>query len=345
MKVMSQVLTRASRELFTRGHDEVFHNMQDLFDHCSREREQSVDRWEMPRRLQPLGCPDGLLLNLADEGAFQMNDWSFGQLCRLAKVNRETVNRVSADTATRIFQETLPRSGKPLQILTSGHNVRAIHGASYTRLYNSELLDIVNDTALGFEPAQQGILGKTGLYCGEQDMFVFMIDPLGWIEIDGEAFAPGFFLWNSEVGRRSVGIETFWFQAVCANHIVWDAVDVMEFSRKHTTNVHEALGHIRHSIQQLVTRRDSRRDHFVSTIRSAMQRKLGDDAEAVLTQLSQRGIPRKLGKEALELAGQNGRFTIFSIVDALTRLTGSIRWIGDRTELDQKIGRLLNLAI
>jgi hypothetical protein len=33
--------------------------------------------------------------------AFQMNDWSFGQLCRLAKLNRETVNRVSADTATR----------------------------------------------------------------------------------------------------------------------------------------------------------------------------------------------------------------------------------------------------
>ena len=33
--------------------------------------------------------------------AFQMNDWSFGQLCRLAKVHRETVNRVSADTATR----------------------------------------------------------------------------------------------------------------------------------------------------------------------------------------------------------------------------------------------------
>ena len=77
--------------------------------------------------------------------AFQMNDWSFGQLCRLAKVNRETVNRVSADTATRIFQETLPRSGKPLQLLTAGDSVRAIHGASYTRLYNSELLEIVLD--------------------------------------------------------------------------------------------------------------------------------------------------------------------------------------------------------
>jgi hypothetical protein len=67
-------------------------------------------------------------------------------------------------------------------------------------------------------------------------------------------------------------------------------------------------------------------------------------AEVKLNRLSQRGIPRRLAKEALELAGQNGRFTIFSLVDALTRLTGEICWIGDRTELDQKIGRLLSLA-
>ena len=243
--------------------------------------------------------------------AFQMNDWSFGQLCRLAKVNRETVNRVSADTATRIFQETLPRSGKPLQLLTAGDSVRAIHGASYTRLYNSELLEIVQDTAKGFEPAQQGLLGKTGLYCGEQDMFVFLIDPLGWTEIDGEAFAPGFFLWNSEVGRRSVGIETFWFQAVCANHIVWDAVDVTEVSRKHTTNVRSALSDIRHSIRELVARRDSRRDHFVSTIRSAMRRTLGDDADAVLNKLhcSLDWRPNRTGPENRQPA-ESGRLII-----------------------------------
>jgi hypothetical protein len=36
-------------------------------------------------------------------------------------------------------------------------------------------------------------------------MFCFLIDPTGWTEINGEAFAPGFFLWNSEVGKRSVG--------------------------------------------------------------------------------------------------------------------------------------------
>jgi hypothetical protein len=102
---------------------------------------------------------------------------------------------------------------------------------------------MVREFATDFQPPQKGGAvddGGTGLYCGEQDMFVFLIDPTGWAEIDGEAFAPGFFLWNSEVGRRSVGVQTFWFQAVCQNHIVWDAVEVVEFSRKHTANVHES---------------------------------------------------------------------------------------------------------
>ena len=56
------------------------------------------------------------------------------------------------------------------------------------------------------------------------------------------------------------------------------------------------------------------------------------------------GIPKELAKSALELATQQGRFTIFSLVDALTRLTQSVKFIGDRTELDQKIGKLLTLA-
>ncbi|MFN9288386.1 MAG: hypothetical protein ACK6EB_09950, partial [Planctomyces sp.] len=46
-----------------------------------------------------------------------------------------------------------------------------------------------------------------------------------------------------------------------------------------------ALSDIRHSIRELVARRDARRDHFVSTIRSAMRRTLGDDADAVLNKL------------------------------------------------------------
>ena len=199
------------------------------------------------------------------------------------------------------------------------------------------------DAADGFEPPPAGLGGATGLYCGEQDMFCFLIDPGGWTEIGGEAFAPGFFLWNSEVGRRSLGIQTFWFQAICQNHLVWDAVEVVEFKRKHTTNVRDSLVEIRRIVGDLVARRDERRDGFSRAIDKAMRTQLGDDADDVLKILRQRGINAKMANEAIDLA--QGRFTIFAMVDALTRLAGRIRNAGDRFEVDQRTGSLLALAV
>lgn len=273
-----------------------------------------------------------------------MNDWSFGQLAKLAGVSKETVNRLSPATASQVFAETLPRGSKPLQVFTDEEGVRSIHGTSYTRLFNADLVRMLQEFAVDFQPPQKGMNGATGLYCGEQDLFCFLIDPTGWTEIEGEAFAPGFFLWNSEVGKRSIGVETFWFQAVCQNHIVWDAVEVVEFTRKHTSSVHESFGEIRRIIEGLVARRDERRDSFLQIIRKAMVTKLGDDAEEVLQSLSKHGIPRNAAKEALAIAKEQGRFTVFNLVDALTRLAGEMRFAGDRAEADQKASSLLELV-
>ncbi len=339
-----QNLTRAHQELFSRPADERFCSLPALAAHCRQEKQEAIDRWHLPQLLRPRPDDAHLELTLGDDGAFTMNDWSFSQLCKLAGVSKETVNRLTPETAGRVFADTLPAGQKPLQVLTNGQRVRSIHGASYTRLYNADLLHIVQEFATDFMPPQAGMNDATGLYCGEQDMFAFLIDPTGWIEIEGEAFAPGFFLWNSEVGRRSVGIETFWFQAVCQNHIVWDAVEVIEFTRKHTTNVHDSLGEIRRIIENLVAKRDARRDGFVEVIRKAATTKFGDNADEVLKNLATHGISRQLAKQALELAQQQGRFTIFALVDALTRLTGKIDYAGDRTEADQKVASLLALA-
>ena len=81
-------------------------------------------------------------------------------------------------------------------------------------------------------------------------MFAFLIDPAGWIDIGGTDFAPGFFCWNSEVGRRSVGIQSFWFERICQNHIVWDAIEVVELKRCHRGNVQEALLDVREAIRE-----------------------------------------------------------------------------------------------
>ncbi len=326
-------LMKANTELFRRAPDERFSSMQDLWTHCHADKQNSQDLWKSPKDII---LDDSMTLCAGLDGSFQLNDWSFSQVCKMAGVAKETVNRLSRPTASLVFGETLPRGNKPLQIVTSGETVRSIHGTQYTRLWNADLLSMVREFAVDFQPPQTGMNGATGLYCGEQDMFVFMIDPLGWVEIDGENYAPGFFLWNSEVGRRSLGIQTFWFQAVCQNHIVWDATEVVEWTRKHTAKVNEGIPQIRTLIERLVEKRDARKDGFVAVIRKAMQEKLGDDAEETLTALTKNGIGRSMAKKALEIAEKAGRFTIWALVDALTRIAGESQNAGDRIEADQK---------
>ena len=337
-------LTRANRELFRRGPDESFATLKELHDHCRQERQYSSDVWQRPQSLMPRVQDDGLLLTLENGSDVGLTDWSFNQMCRLAGMSKETVNRFHPETARLAFRDTLPNSDKPIQLLTTGQSVRSIHGVSYTRLWNSELLEVVRDAAVDFQPPQTAFNGGSGLYCGEQDMFCFLIDPTGWIEIDGEEFAPGFFVWNSEVGRRSLGMQSFWFQRICQNHIVWDAVDVVEFTRKHTASVRDGLQEIRRHINALVTKRDARRDAFANVLRKAMQTRLGTDSESVAKELGKHGIPLHFIKEAMEIARTQGGFTIFSLVDALTRLTQRSKYAADRADADYKVAQLLSLA-
>lgn len=336
-------LTRAHHELFRRSPDECFPSFDALYSKCADDHIASDDLWSRP---QEFVLTHDMTLSLENSAEFQLTDWSFSQLCRMAGVSRDTINRLSPKTASKAFEETLPHTNKPLQLLTTGEHVRSIHGASYTRLWNIELLNLVKEFTSDFSPPQIAADGtSSGLYCGEQDMFAFLIDPTGWAEIKGEAFAPGFFLWNSEVGRRTLGIQTFWFQRVCQNHIVWDAVEVVEFTRKHTAKVRDGLNDIRRIIENLVAKCDARRDGFVECMRKAMKERLGHDADDVIKRLTQQGIPRGLVADALEIAREQGGFTIFAVVDALTRLSQSVRLAGDRAELDAKIGAILSLAV
>ncbi|MBC7818735.1 MAG: DUF932 domain-containing protein, partial [Planctomycetaceae bacterium] len=184
-------LTAANNELFRRSPDERFASLSDLVQHCQTQKTASLDRWHLPQSLTATAGDGRLNLQVGTDGAFLMNDWSFSQLCGLSGVSKETVNRLSPGTATHVFRETIPVGKKPLQLLTTGEIVRSIHGASYTRLWNTVLLQVILEFATDFQPPQKAASGGTGLYAGEQDIFCFMIDPTGWAEIGGEAFAPG----------------------------------------------------------------------------------------------------------------------------------------------------------
>ena len=108
-----QNLTRASEELFRRGPDECFATFDALWQHCQEAKARSVERWHPPTELRVEPYAGQLRLLRGDEATYRLNDWSFTQLCSLAGVSKDTVNRLSSATASQFFAETLPAGGKP----------------------------------------------------------------------------------------------------------------------------------------------------------------------------------------------------------------------------------------
>lgn len=339
-------LTKASKQLFGRSEDEFVSDLDTLTRLTLAQKSGGKDRWQLPQTIRPVRHGDVVGLDLGADGSFGLNDWSFSQLCKMAAVSKDTVNKLAPQTAAQVFLETLPVGKKPTQVLTEGGVIRSIHGTNYSRLWNHDLIEGVRDaTGDTFSHPRRGCNGATGLYLGEQDMFAFLIDPDGWVEIDGEAFAPGFFVWNSEVGRRSVGIQTFFFQQVCTNHIVWDAIEVEEATWTHTAKVDEAIPVIKAMVGQLAKRRNDLRDSFARVLRRAVETELGADADDVLKALAKHGIPAGLGRLACELCEKTGkRFTIFSMVDALTQMNRESKFAGERTEADIRAASLLKIV-
>ena len=297
-------------------------------------------------------CPevhDGRIsLRIDGHPPCSLNDWSFSQLCGIAGVAKDTVNRLQPETAAQVLTETLQeRSQDDMDLQALVYNddlVRAVNSERYRRLWNIELVQTLQEFAVDFAPPQKGYNGATGLYAGEQDMFCFLIDPTGWTDIGGEAFAPGFFVWNSEVGRRTVGISTFWFQAVCANHIVWDATEVTEITHRHTGRVRDTLAQIRQAIEQLAQKRDQRKDRFAKVIAKAMETAMATTRRKRQQLLADAKFTRYLATRAVEIARTSGRLTVWAMVNALTQLSRESKFAGSRAEIDQRASSLLDLV-
>ena len=91
-----QNLTKAHQELFRRAPDACFPSLDRLYEHCYSQSQSSKDRWHPPQSIRPVVVDNpaghsGLDLEIAGTGRFVMNDWSFSQLCALARVSKETV--------------------------------------------------------------------------------------------------------------------------------------------------------------------------------------------------------------------------------------------------------------
>lgn len=345
-------LMHAHKEWRDRPADERFASWGDLVNNVKADKAASKEVVIVGGGISVLPRQPEMYLSAKGRGA-PLNEWSFGQVARLAGAPPGYLQTLSAETAARALNEGLAAVDADLKLLIRQGAVAAVNGPRYSRVYDADLLrqidGMVQSGSWRNPPARSNNgSNNAGLYRGQRDMFVFLVNEESRID-DGspEGLARGFFLWNSEVGARSFGISTFLYRYVCGNHIVWDATDVVESRLRHIGEVH---GRIRGEIELHLGAwaQESARE-VEAKIKVAKSKILGkNQAEVVKSVVKATGLPQGTVIGAWEGASgwtsvDGAPDTAWGMTQALTRYAQSSKWIGGRTDVDRAAGQLLSV--
>lgn len=267
--------TKASYEWATRPADERFWNLSELAAHLVREQEQTITGKVRSSALRAIPRNGDIAIAGANLDASPSN-WSFGQVAGLAGAPASYLAKLPSNLAADCINVGLDaRSEKDktdtLRVLLrqteNGYKLRAMNSEIYGRITDLETVRALQElTTRGWRvpPARPAnddprarpateedvlsskgslsvqvgdLIAPAGVYCGDRDMFIFMVNEDARID-DGsaEGLSRGFFVWNSEVGARSWGALGFLYAHVCGNHIVWGAKRSFEVRIRHVGN-------------------------------------------------------------------------------------------------------------
>lgn len=247
-------LMQASRQWASRPQDQRFQTLQDLFNAVNgrriRSRSADISLNSITAGVHENG--NDIVLNHGIKSVLPTH-WSFGQLSGVIHAPADYLRRLPAPLAVENINHGITKAEKdnlkfmsvvsddPAQMNT----LQAVTSTTYGRVWDADVvkcaMTIMEKTGNKFHnpPAYSPTTGKvepSGLYASDRDCFIFMIDGGSILESGPRAqLNRGFFMWNSEVGARTVGIMTFLFNIVCGNHIVWDAQDIKELRIRHSS--------------------------------------------------------------------------------------------------------------
>jgi hypothetical protein len=336
-----------------------------------------------PLARQPANAGDGVTFTTDETGtglalvskaghAYRPSHHAFGQLATLAGAPagylRSLPSAMAADCLNYGLHHARDVEEIGLLLQKNGDaTLRAATGPNYGRIWDAEIVrtltDMYGDGLTGrfrvpgeFGHRVEVTKENTTLYAGDRDMFVFLTDEENRIDVpnrrDGKAgaLARGFMVYNSEVGSRSFGIETFLFDYVCANRIVWGATGHQSFRMRHTSGAPDRwLEQLKPALRAYA---DASTEGVTDLIAAAQAKRIakteaGDsNAEAVNNFLLKRFTKAQANGISAAHMLEEGR-PIESLWDASVGATAyakGIEWQNERVEVERKGGELLQLA-
>jgi hypothetical protein len=356
-------LYQASHQWATRPADERFRTLEDARAATKHYAEQAVEAeadWSS-LRVEPQGAD--LVVTGETGAAATLTHWATGQLCRRAEAPASYIRTLTPALAAENLNYGLaanrPDGTAQLLLHQNGSMVlRSLMTEKYTRVWNWEVLDRLIEVSArtGLVPARSTFNWSgealaedrdVALYASDHDMFSFLMSP-DKVLIDplGKTLHRGVIVTNSEVGDSSLGIMGFYFRDLCANHIIWDAEQLVEVRLAHVGQVRQKWADATAKIRRYM---DGAASLAEAKFTETFHTQLGTTKDEVLDTLfgiRSLGISRKLlaaSYDAVVPDEDGAPNTVYGMAQGMTRHSQTLGYADERTQVDRAAGRLLKI--
>jgi hypothetical protein len=257
---------QVSRQWATRSHDERYISLTDMLDVAKTRKKESRQRTISAKNIRfEVADNENIVTYIKGEkdggkfvspDRFELTNWSFGQLCERIKCPANYMTRLPAKLAIANLAESVNQAkDEKVQLLTRDGSdtkeVRAVTSEKYGRIWDADILEVMVDQYGDGVTGRYRVPGEFGkdvrvnhanttMFMSDRNMFVFLCDEENRVEIPNRRFgksgalARGFYFWNSEVGKETVGVASFYFDYVCCNRIIWGAEEFQEVRLRHS---------------------------------------------------------------------------------------------------------------
>lgn len=361
-------LMQASRQWASRPDDQRFTSLDELVAFTRNQREISKGMVIPSRKISAAPIEDDAerksLVVLGPDGTpANPTHWAFGQLANQVGAPAGYLRTLPADIAADalnygIFKRPVEDTGILIR-QDGGVELAAVTGPRYGRVWNADIAQALRDrfgdgvtgdfTVPGeFGQAVDVTKANTTIYASDRDMFVFLADEKNRIEVPGRrngqggTMARGFFVWNSEVGSKTLGIATFLFDYVCCNRIVWGAegyeeIKIMHFSSASTRWVEEVAP----AIESYANKSTAGITQAIEDARHA--RISGDELDAFLRKRFTRGQAE--GIKAAHMAEEDRPIeSLWDVTVGATAYAKGIKHQDDRVDIEREAGKIMAMA-
>lgn len=363
-RIMPTNLMQASRQWASRPKDQRFETLDALWDSVNGRRLRSRSADIPLGQIEAMEVNGNITLNHGLK-AVEPTHWSFGQLAGWVHAPAEYLRRLPAPLAVQNLNHGIQTTAKEigdLKFMTvvppddNGLNtLQAVTSTTYGRIWDADVVKSavrIRDGSNGkfHNPlAYSPTTGKpvpSGLYASDRDVFIFMVDGGSLLDAGPRAqLNRGFFMWNSETGKRTFGLTTFLFNIVCGNHIVWGAQDINDVRIIHRSGAPARFD--TEAMPGLLAYANASSDPEITAIKKAQNYLLpAPGREEVIAWLQARKFTKAEAGEtyATALKEEGDCRTLWHCVQGATAYARGFDFVDAKVEMETKAGNLLELV-